>query len=463
MKRGGGAQGPGCCPRLPRPLAELCAPPEPGRQVRGAGHAARGEGPRAVRGRQQGRAPGEESRAEPPPPPPDPSLRGAPCQEAAARPGPGQAGQGEPSTATSPARGQRKRTRRKGGLTEDPAMALDFLAGCAGAPAPVGFNRALSYLPAVGTLEEEERLDSDLTVSQACLPGPWHGLARAEGAAQELCAGGAPTLGPGPQRLPGSLGFELLKAWRFRADEGCLSAAGVPLDSDSPEEGQYIISDWLGVGHVFNFAFREHWKPEDSGTLPPLMAWARNPHRSTGLFCPNGVKETDFADEQEFRGHVSRVLQLRAIVKKGSNDRSRDPRWRERGSWDVPGTSLPEPCPTLRFPRHLGHTSSFLPPGVAGVLVGHPFDTVKGQGQKVQKVMVQPIDLIFRCLQNRSRIQAATILTSHPWSVLPLLEPHELGPGLRNACRDARVPCLSTLSYGRDIGSLCLQVFGSEI
>uniref|UniRef100_A0A2K6UGR1 Small nuclear ribonucleoprotein E n=1 Tax=Saimiri boliviensis boliviensis TaxID=39432 RepID=A0A2K6UGR1_SAIBB len=29
----------------------------------------------------------------------------------------------------------------------------------------------------------------------------------------------------------------------------------------------------------------------------------------------------------------------------------------------------------------------------------------RGQGQKVQKVMVQPINLIFRCLQNRSRIQ----------------------------------------------------------
>uniref|UniRef100_A0A2I2ZUK4 Small nuclear ribonucleoprotein E n=1 Tax=Gorilla gorilla gorilla TaxID=9595 RepID=A0A2I2ZUK4_GORGO len=28
-----------------------------------------------------------------------------------------------------------------------------------------------------------------------------------------------------------------------------------------------------------------------------------------------------------------------------------------------------------------------------------------GQGQKVQKVMVQPINLIFRYLQNRSRIQ----------------------------------------------------------
>lgn len=63
-------------------------------------------------------------------------------------------------------------------------------------------------------------------------------------------------MGPGPQRLPGSLGFELLKAWRLRADEGCFSAAGVPLDSDSPEEGQYVTSDWLGVGHVFNLAFR---------------------------------------------------------------------------------------------------------------------------------------------------------------------------------------------------------------
>ncbi|CAL1546122.1 unnamed protein product [Lymnaea stagnalis] len=29
----------------------------------------------------------------------------------------------------------------------------------------------------------------------------------------------------------------------------------------------------------------------------------------------------------------------------------------------------------------------------------------KGAGQKVQKVMVQPINLIFRYLQNRSRIQ----------------------------------------------------------
>uniref|UniRef100_A0A2K5QZ12 Uncharacterized protein n=1 Tax=Cebus imitator TaxID=2715852 RepID=A0A2K5QZ12_CEBIM len=30
----------------------------------------------------------------------------------------------------------------------------------------------------------------------------------------------------------------------------------------------------------------------------------------------------------------------------------------------------------------------------------------RGQGQKVQKVMVQPINPIFRYLQNRSRIQA---------------------------------------------------------
>ena len=29
----------------------------------------------------------------------------------------------------------------------------------------------------------------------------------------------------------------------------------------------------------------------------------------------------------------------------------------------------------------------------------------RGQGQKVQKVMVQPVNLIFRYLQNRSRIQ----------------------------------------------------------
>uniref|UniRef100_A0A4X2M4K7 Uncharacterized protein n=1 Tax=Vombatus ursinus TaxID=29139 RepID=A0A4X2M4K7_VOMUR len=31
--------------------------------------------------------------------------------------------------------------------------------------------------------------------------------------------------------------------------------------------------------------------------------------------------------------------------------------------------------------------------------------TYGGEGQKVQKVMVQPISLIFRYLQNRSRIQ----------------------------------------------------------
>ncbi|XP_039073536.1 small nuclear ribonucleoprotein E-like [Hyaena hyaena] len=32
--------------------------------------------------------------------------------------------------------------------------------------------------------------------------------------------------------------------------------------------------------------------------------------------------------------------------------------------------------------------------------------TYRGQGQKVQKLMVQPINLIFGYLQNRSRIQA---------------------------------------------------------
>lgn len=39
---------------------------------------------------------------------------------------------------TRPARGQRRRTRRKGGLTGDPAMALDFLAGCAGGKEAAG-------------------------------------------------------------------------------------------------------------------------------------------------------------------------------------------------------------------------------------------------------------------------------------------------------------------------------------
>ncbi|XP_008643021.1 PREDICTED: small nuclear ribonucleoprotein E [Corvus brachyrhynchos] len=40
------------------------------------------------------------------------------------------------------------------------------------------------------------------------------------------------------------------------------------------------------------------------------------------------------------------------------------------------------------------------PPGGPG-----PARAYRGQGQKVQKVMVQPINLIFRYLQNRSRIQ----------------------------------------------------------
>lgn len=43
----------------------------------------------------------------------------------------------------------------------------------------------------------------------------------------------------------------------------------------------------------------------------------------------------------------------------------------------MPGTSLLDPCPTRWFLEHLGHGLSSLPPGVAGVLVGHPFDTVK--------------------------------------------------------------------------------------
>lgn len=43
----------------------------------------------------------------------------------------------------------------------------------------------------------------------------------------------------------------------------------------------------------------------------------------------------------------------------------------------MPGTSLLDPCPTRRFLGRLGHGLSFFPPGVAGVLVGHPFDTVK--------------------------------------------------------------------------------------
>nr|XP_058912364.1 uncharacterized protein LOC131752222 [Kogia breviceps] len=127
-------------PRLPQfalsPAGRFEWPDTP-TEVRDHGRCA-GDG-KGQRAGQRRTCAGEESCAEPsPPPPPDPSLRGAPCQEGpAARPSPGPAGQGELSTATSPARGQRKRTRRKGGLTEDPAMALDFLAGCAGGVAGV--------------------------------------------------------------------------------------------------------------------------------------------------------------------------------------------------------------------------------------------------------------------------------------------------------------------------------------
>lgn len=54
-----------------------------------------------------------------------------------------------------------------------------------------------------------------------------------------------------------------------------------------------------------------------------------------------------------------------------------------KGLPEEPGTQQPLGCPSwsrtprCRFLRHLPHKSSFLPPGVAGVLVGHPFDTVK--------------------------------------------------------------------------------------
>uniref|UniRef100_F6VY87 Small nuclear ribonucleoprotein E n=2 Tax=Ornithorhynchus anatinus TaxID=9258 RepID=F6VY87_ORNAN len=41
----------------------------------------------------------------------------------------------------------------------------------------------------------------------------------------------------------------------------------------------------------------------------------------------------------------------------------------------------------------------------AAILWNGPAMAYRGQGQKVQKVMVQPINLIFRYLQNRSRIQ----------------------------------------------------------
>lgn len=81
MRRGGAAQGPGCCPRLARPLAALCTPPGPGRQARGAGRAARGEGPRAAGGLQRGRASRSArdvrapSRRRRPPTPAGPGLR----------------------------------------------------------------------------------------------------------------------------------------------------------------------------------------------------------------------------------------------------------------------------------------------------------------------------------------------------------------------------------------------------
>lgn len=42
-----------------------------------------------------------------------------------------------------------------------------------------------------------------------------------------------------------------------------------------------------------------------------LMTWARNPCQSTELF-PDGVKEMDFADELEFRGHPRYVAPRKA-------------------------------------------------------------------------------------------------------------------------------------------------------
>ena len=62
------------------------------------------------------------------------------------------------------------------------------------------------------------------------------------------------------------------------------------------------------------------------------------------------------------------------------------------GSRDVPGTSLLDPCPTRWFLERLGHGLSSLPPGVAGVLVGHPFDTVKVSLSSPFMVEVQTLE-----------------------------------------------------------------------
>lgn len=111
---------------------------------RGGARTARGEGPRAAGGLQRGTA-SRPARKIPPARsralsrrrrrrPPTPVCPGPRARRR--RPGriPAQrAGVGGGSTATSPARrARRRRTWRKGGLSGDPAMALDFLAGCAG-------------------------------------------------------------------------------------------------------------------------------------------------------------------------------------------------------------------------------------------------------------------------------------------------------------------------------------------
>uniref|UniRef100_A0A8C9UE38 Small nuclear ribonucleoprotein E n=33 Tax=Passeriformes TaxID=9126 RepID=A0A8C9UE38_SERCA len=58
-------------------------------------------------------------------------------------------------------------------------------------------------------------------------------------------------------------------------------------------------------------------------------------------------------------------------------------------------------CPALPSP----HGAALVPPLSHSAQRPRAAMAYRGQGQKVQKVMVQPINLIFRYLQNRSRIQ----------------------------------------------------------
>lgn len=123
MRRGGGAQAPGRCPRLLRPLAALRAPPQGRQQPQGSRRTARSEGPLAAGGllRGVGIRPGRNlrpvrnrslSRRRTPPPRVCPGLRArrrqpdrTPAQPAGWLP-----------TATSPAKGRRRRrTWRKDG------------------------------------------------------------------------------------------------------------------------------------------------------------------------------------------------------------------------------------------------------------------------------------------------------------------------------------------------------------